>query len=331
MQVPEPGNPVRGRNIHQEFILHVLEDVECGKAVALIVGKGVLGVNVPVDRLHAFLFHQQALKFRAEERVQRCLPERFLPCLDGLVLVAGSFVQSGLGGPQVGLVRLIVVSKDIFHQQVGSRSLGAEDMVVHASVRSAEAAFPFPPLHAHRVRAVAGLPYRIGRDAVGLGRYGAEVGEAAADAADDLRVFRSRVKIPPRHVEKRPLNGIAKEIMARIGGGPAGGRVPPPGEVDMFVAPFVGFVVPGTSHDEAHFPWAQFDESRMQLVFLMQFFENPVAAHRIAVGGVGFKSSRYGAGGKDRGQSGGQGLVIPEIRALAVRFPDVGKDLKAFR
>ena len=38
-----------------------------------------------------------------------------------------------------------------------------------------------------------------------------------------------------------------------------------------------------------------------------------------------------GAGGKDRGQSGGQGLVIPEIRALAVRFPDVGKDLKAFR
>ena len=56
-------------------------------------------------------------------------------------------------------------------------------MVVHASVRSAEAAFPFPPLHAHRVRAVAGLPYRIGRDAVGLGRYGAEVGEAAADAA----------------------------------------------------------------------------------------------------------------------------------------------------
>ena len=56
MQVPEPGNPVRGRNIHQEFILHVLEDVECGKAVALIVGKGVLGVNVPVDRLHAFLF-----------------------------------------------------------------------------------------------------------------------------------------------------------------------------------------------------------------------------------------------------------------------------------
>lgn len=94
-------------------------------------------------------------------------------------------------------------------------------MVVHASVRSAEAAFPFPALHAHRVRAVAGLPYRIGRDAVGLGRYGAEVGEAAADAADDLRVFRSRVKIPPRHVEKRPLNGIAKEIMARIGGGPS--------------------------------------------------------------------------------------------------------------
>lgn len=75
----------------------------------------------------------------------------------------------------------------------------------------------------------------------------------------------------------------------------------------------------------------EFDESRMQPVFLMQFFENPVAAHRIAVGGVGFEPSRHGAGGKDRGQPGGQGLVIPEIRALAVRFPDVGEDLKAFR
>lgn len=84
----------------------LFRSVECGKAVALIVGKGVLGVNVPVDRLHAFLFHQQALKLRAEERVQRCLPERFLPCLNGLVLVAGSLVQPGLGGPQVGLVRL---------------------------------------------------------------------------------------------------------------------------------------------------------------------------------------------------------------------------------
>lgn len=85
------------------------------------------------------------------------------------------------------------------------------------------------------------------------------------------------------------------------------------------------------AHDEAHFPRAQLDEAGMQLVFLMQFLEYLVTAHRVAVGGVGFQLSRHGACGKDGGKSGGEGLVVPEVRVFTVRLPDVGKDLKPFR
>lgn len=48
------------------------------------------------------------------------------------------------------------------------------------------------------------------------------------------------------------------------------------------------------AHDEAHFPRAQLDEAGMQLVFLMQFLEYLVTAHRVAVGGVGFQLSAMG-------------------------------------